>query len=255
MCRRSDSSSNPALSGESAHTLTRASPCRRRLSWYCDSAEKGSPETRGAPACRIREFKRSFWQSHAGELHVRCRGRLSSALEHEKRNASHLKQRLHREHTMTASGVQLPLPTAELGCVNQTLHALYKKEYLAMERAGRSAASRQTHFSKHPITTHHILIDYCETAKQASDAVCEDEELLKRFAKNPHATPGRMKRRQIKKGDKVTGRQRRPANEAERKRREDFLVAGGYPKESARSAAGEVAVPGKGKGRGKPGRF
>ena len=113
---------------------------------------------------------------------MRCRGRLSSALEHEKRNASHLKQRLHREHTTTASGVLLPLPTAELGCVNQTLHALYKKEYLAMERAGRSAASRQTLFSKHPITTHHILIDYCETAKQASDAVCEDEELLKRFA-------------------------------------------------------------------------
>ena len=222
------------------------------LHWYCDSAEKGSPETRMAPACKIRAFKKDFWHTHANEVHVRCpAGRFTSPLQNERRNASHAAQRLRREHTMAASGVQLPPPTAERGCVNQSVHDLYKKEYIKMERAGRDKTSRHTHFAKHPITMHHILVDYCETAKQASDAVCEDEDLLKRYAKNPHSKPGRMKLRKLKPGQKVTWTQKRPVDEAERKRREDFLTAGGYPKEWAKSAAGEVAVPGKGKGKGK----
>lgn len=220
------------------------------LHWYCDSAEKGSPETRSAPACQIREFRRSFWREHANELHVPCPpGRFTSPLQHERRNASHPAQRMRREHTMASSGVHLPPPTAERGCVNQTVHELFKREYVKLERAGRDKTSKHTHFSKHPITMHHILVDYCETAKQASDAVCEDENLLKRYAKNPHAKPGRMKFRKIKPGDKTTWRQKPPSDEAERKRREDFLIAGGYPKEYAKSAAGEVRVPGKGKGK------
>ena len=62
-----------------------------------------------APACQIRAFRRNFWHTHANELHVRCPpGRFTSPLQNERRNASHPAQRMRREHTMAASGIQLP---------------------------------------------------------------------------------------------------------------------------------------------------
>ena len=60
-----------------------------------------------------------------------------------------------------------------------------------------SGGREGSHFEPPPRRTnrHHIFVDYCETAKRASDDVCQNQDLLRRYANNPHEKKRLVRRR------------------------------------------------------------